>query len=167
MRTGRQGGCKTPTAGTWSRPRGQTPAQGSLTGRASLQTHTHRHTHRYTHRHTYTHTHRQIHTDTHRYTHTHTHTQDLWADADSINSLMLIKTGYRTVYSLYECLSKGYTPIDTSFKRFPDSSDGRVYPQCWRPGFDPSVGKNPWRRKWQPIPIFLPGKSHGWRSLVG
>ena len=25
----------------------------------------------------------------------------------------------------------------------------------------------PWRRKWQPTPIFLPGKSHGQRSLVG
>ena len=24
----------------------------------------------------------------------------------------------------------------------------------------------PWRRKWQPTPLFLPGKSHGWRSLV-
>ena len=24
-----------------------------------------------------------------------------------------------------------------------------------------------WRRKWQPAPVFLPGKSHGWRSLVG
>ena len=26
--------------------------------------------------------------------------------------------------------------------------------------------KIPWRRKWQPIPVFLPGKSHGQRSLV-
>ena len=25
----------------------------------------------------------------------------------------------------------------------------------------------PWRRKWQPTPVFLPGKSHGQRSLVG
>ena len=25
----------------------------------------------------------------------------------------------------------------------------------------------PWRRKWQPTPVFLPGESHGWRSLVG
>ena len=25
----------------------------------------------------------------------------------------------------------------------------------------------PWRRKWQPTPVFLPGKSHGERSLVG
>ena len=33
--------------------------------------------------------------------------------------------------------------------------------------FDPWVGKIPWRRKWQPTPVFLPGKSHGGRSLVG
>ena len=32
---------------------------------------------------------------------------------------------------------------------------------------DPSVGKIPWRRKWQPTPVFLPGESHGWRSLLG
>ena len=34
-------------------------------------------------------------------------------------------------------------------------------------GFDPWVGKIPWRRKWQPSPVFLPGKSHGQRSLAG
>ena len=34
-------------------------------------------------------------------------------------------------------------------------------------GFDPWVGKIPWRRKWQPTPVFLPGKPHGQRSLVG
>ena len=33
--------------------------------------------------------------------------------------------------------------------------------------FDPWVGKILWRRKWQPTPVFLPGKSHGQRSLVG
>ena len=31
--------------------------------------------------------------------------------------------------------------------------------------FDPWVGKIPWRRKWQPTPVFLPGESHGQRSL--
>ena len=31
----------------------------------------------------------------------------------------------------------------------------------------PWVRKLPWRRKWQPTPIFLPRKSHGLRSLVG
>ena len=36
--------------------------------------------------------------------------------------------------------------------------------QFRRPGFDPWVRKIPWRRKWQPSPVFLPGESHGWRS---
>ena len=31
----------------------------------------------------------------------------------------------------------------------------------------PWVGKIPWRRAWQPTPIFLPGESHGQRSLAG
>ena len=35
-----------------------------------------------------------------------------------------------------------------------------------RHGFDSWVWKIPWKRKWQPTPVFLPGKSHGWRSLV-
>ena len=32
--------------------------------------------------------------------------------------------------------------------------------------FDPWVRKSPWRRRWQPTPVFLPGKSDGWRSLA-
>ena len=39
--------------------------------------------------------------------------------------------------------------------------------QCRRCRFDPWVKKTPWRSKWQPTPVFLPGKSHGQRSLVG
>ena len=33
--------------------------------------------------------------------------------------------------------------------------------------FNPWVRKIPWRRKWQPTPVFLPGEFHGQRSLVG
>ena len=33
--------------------------------------------------------------------------------------------------------------------------------------FDPWVRKIPWRREWQPTPLFLPEESHGQRSLVG
>ena len=40
-------------------------------------------------------------------------------------------------------------------------------PAMGRPGFDPWVGKIPWRGKWQPTPVFLSGKSHGQRSLAG
>ena len=39
--------------------------------------------------------------------------------------------------------------------------------QYRRRGFDPWVGMILWRRKWQPTLVFLPGKSHGQRSLVG
>ena len=39
--------------------------------------------------------------------------------------------------------------------------------QCRRHRFDPWVGKIPWGMKWLPTPEFLPGKSHGQRSLVG
>ena len=36
-----------------------------------------------------------------------------------------------------------------------------------RHGFNPWVGKIPWRRAWQPTLVFLLGKSHGQRGLVG
>ena len=39
--------------------------------------------------------------------------------------------------------------------------------QCRRHGFNPWVWKILWRKKWQPIPVFLPGKSHEQRSLGG
>ena len=39
--------------------------------------------------------------------------------------------------------------------------------RCMRCGFDPWVGKMPWRRPWQPTPVLLPGQSHGERSLMG
>ena len=31
----------------------------------------------------------------------------------------------------------------------------RICLQCGRPGFDPWVGKSPWRRAWQPTPVFM------------
>ena len=34
-------------------------------------------------------------------------------------------------------------------------------------GFDPWVRKISWRRAWQLTPVFLPGESHGQRSLAG
>ena len=47
------------------------------------------------------------------------------------------------------------------------TSDKEPSWQCRRLAFDPWVGNIPWRRKWQPTPVFLPGESHGRRSLVG
>ena len=50
----------------------------------------------------------------------------------------------------------------------PGGSDGKV--SAYNEGdmgSIPGLGRSPWRRKCQPTPAFLPGKSHGWRSLVG
>ena len=54
---------------------------------------------------------------------------------------------------------------------FPKGAGGKE-PACQcrrhkRRGFDPWAGKIPWRRARQPLPVFLPGESHGQRSLVG
>ena len=46
-------------------------------------------------------------------------------------------------------------------------SDGRVCLQCRRTRLDHWVRKVPWKRERQPIPVFLPGESHGQRSLAG
>ena len=51
---------------------------------------------------------------------------------------------------------------------FPRGSDGKESAcNSGEPGFNPWIGKIPWRREWQPTLIFLPGESHGQRSLSG
>ena len=54
---------------------------------------------------------------------------------------------------------------------FPGGTSGKESTQyCKRHKgrrFDPWVKTIPWKRKWQPAPVFLPGESHGQRSLVG
>ena len=51
---------------------------------------------------------------------------------------------------------------------FPGGTSGKKSAcQCRRDGFGPWVRKIPWSRKWQPTPVFLPGKSHGQKSLAG
>ena len=50
---------------------------------------------------------------------------------------------------------------------FPSGSGVKEFAVIRRHGFDPELGKIPWRREWQPTPVFLPRKFHGQRSLVG
>ena len=40
----------------------------------------------------------------------------------------------------------------------------RIHLQCRGPKFNPWVGKIPWRKEWQPTPVFLPGELHGQRT---
>ena len=52
----------------------------------------------------------------------------------------------------------------------PGGSVGRNWPAMQETEemvLDPCVGKIPWSRKWQLTPVFLPGKFHAQRSLVG
>ena len=57
-------------------------------------------------------------------------------------------------------LSMGASQVVLVVKNLPaDAGDTR--------GFNPWVGKIPWRKKSQPTPVFLPGKPQGQRSLVG
>ena len=57
-------------------------------------------------------------------------------------------------------------PVSSFFKF--GGSDGQAS-ACYvgDPGSIPGLGRFPRRRKWQPTPVPLPGKSHGQRSLVG
>ena len=82
----------------------------------------------------------------------------------------------RAVY-LGSCKTSSNTCVYYSFliwlKRlgFTDGASGKKLAcQCRRHkgcGFDPWVRKIPWRRAWQPIPVFSPGKSQGKSSLAG
>ena len=57
-------------------------------------------------------------------------------------------------------------PMDCSSSEPPEIPE-YIYSRCKRPEFDPWVKKFPWRRKWQPSPVFLPGEFQGQRSLTG
>ena len=97
-------------------------------------------------------------------------------DAKICDSLMLIwgfpggPSGKEPACQCRRHKRRGFDPWLT-FQGFPGGASGKE-PACQcrrhkRRGFDPWVGKIPWRRAWQPTPVFLPGKSHGQRSLAG
>ena len=55
-------------------------------------------------------------------------------------------------------------PLGKGFPRGSVNKESASKQETWVPSL---VGKIPWRRKWQPTPVFFPGKSHGWRNLIG
>ena len=69
--------------------------------------------------------------------------------------------------------SRYYNPFKEESMGFPGGAGGKE-PACQcrrrkRCGFNPWVGKIPWRGTWQPTPGFLPGESHGqgaWQVVV-
>ena len=57
--------------------------------------------------------------------------------------------------------------LESSFLWLSGREPACQFRESKRHRFNPWVWKIPWSRKWQPTPIFLPGKFHGQRSLVG
>ena len=65
-------------------------------------------------------------------------------------------------------LSSNHCTLYKSKRGFPRRlSSKETACQCRRRSFYPWVRKTPWRRKWQPTPVFLPGEFHGQRSPGG
>ena len=63
---------------------------------------------------------------------------------------------------------ESFVSTQQATRRFPGGSSGKESAtNVGDMGLIPGSGRPPWRKKWQPPPVFLPGKSHGQRSLVG
>ena len=82
---------------------------------------------------------------------------------NKVDGVQQLKIVYSSLYSLlhemfFECLLQ--------LLRW---CSGKEYTckcrRCKRWGFNPWVGKIPWRRKWQPTPVFWPGEFQGQRNL--
>ena len=90
------------------------------------------------------------------------------------NAVLVVQ--HESVLSIYTCVCVCkplyvYACVCGGWGGFPGDASGRE-PSCQckrhkRRGFNPWVGKIPWRREWQPTPVFLPEESHGQRSLAG
>ena len=68
---------------------------------------------------------------------------------DSMDSIVLGVTKNQTQLSAFHFL----------YRLLLASLVAQMIPEIWRSGFDPWVWKIPWRRVWQPTPVFLPGES--------
>ena len=78
----------------------------------------------------------------------------------------IIHTGFSVFYIyLWLLLFQRGVPRVSAGKEFICNAGDQL--QCRRCGFDLWVKKSLWRKKWQSTPGFLPGESHGQRSLVG
>ena len=85
-----------------------------------------------------------------------------------LNQAACISEGW-TWYGLRPKTGGGWLGLlgDLSIQGSLRGSDGKVCLQSGRVGFHPWVGRIPWRREWQPTPVFLPGGFHRQRSLAG
>ena len=86
----------------------------------------------------------------------------------NVQAKLLVRCMSKDVFETVSHLTTLLKIVVFCWLGFPGNSDGKeFFQECRRPRFDPWVGKIPWRMEWQPTPVFLPGESHGQRSLVG
>ena len=85
-----------------------------------------------------------------------------------------VKESVSGIFRVLLKLLRGWEIVSTYFQEFETSFPGGSVVENLpanaggtRRGFDPWVGKIPWRRERQPTLVFLPGESHGQRSLAG
>ena len=72
-----------------------------------------------------------------------------------------------SVYGIFFCNDEHILELDSAIGWLSRWLSDKEYAcQCRRYGLNPWVGKMPWRREWQPTPVFLSGKFHGQRSLA-
>ena len=103
-----------------------------------------------------------MHTHVHTHTHTHTYIHNMYN--------WLCQTPWNPwAIACQAPLSMGF-PTQECWKASLMVQRVKKLPECRRHrryGFNSWVRKIPWRRAWQPTPVFLPGESRGQRSLVG
>ena len=86
--------------------------------------------------------------------------------AETISQLH-VKSSYQLTFNLIFLVANNHTWLSL-LQVLPWWLSGKESTcKCRRLKFDSWVRKIPWRRKWQPTIVFLPGKSHGQRSLAG
>ena len=90
--------------------------------------------------------------------------QEYWSGLPFPPKGDLPNPGDRTQVS---CTGDPYILSNTPWGFPGGTSDKEPTCHCRRRGFDPWVGKMPWKRKWHLTAVFLPGKCHGQRGLVG
>ena len=80
-----------------------------------------------------------------------------------------LETPYLGIWQVpFVILQKAYNILSLKHKLgFPWLSSKESACQCRRHSFNPWVEKIPWRRDWQPTPVFSLGKFHGQRGLAG
>ena len=93
--------------------------------------------------------------------------EEIWNKLKSILSLYLLRDMFSDVGNIYREFTE-FASVNKGFSRWHSGKEATcLCRKHKRLGFDPWVGKIPWRRKWQPTLVFLLGKFQGQRSLAG